>query len=169
MSKNANNYAYIDGQNLNVGIRDLGWKLDFKRFRVYLRDKYSVSRAYLFVGYIPENQDLYVALQRYGYIVKFKPVIISKDGQQKGNVDADMVLQILIDHFEKVCDHAILVTSDGDFYSVVQFLQDKKALERVLSPHYKTCSTLLKRTAREKISFMDNLRNKLEYKKKNTA
>lgn len=102
-------------------------------------------------------------------IHKFKPVLTIKDGSHKGNVDADLVLQVAIDFFEKNFDKAILVTSDGDFYSVVNFLYEKKRLEKVISPYYKTCSTLLKKTAREKIIFVNNLKRKLEYKKKNTA
>ncbi len=39
MLKQENNYAFIDGQNLNLGIKRLGWALDFKKFRVYLREK----------------------------------------------------------------------------------------------------------------------------------
>jgi len=39
----------------------------------------------------------------------------------------------------------------------------------VISPYYKTCSALLKDTAREKLVFIENLIKKLEYKKKNTA
>jgi len=34
----------------------------------------------------------------------------------------------------------------------------------VMSPYVKTCSTLLKKEAKEKVVFMDNLRKKLEYK-----
>ena len=40
------NCAFIDSQNLNLSILSLGWKLDFQRFRVYLRDKYHVQNAY---------------------------------------------------------------------------------------------------------------------------
>lgn len=169
MSKNANNYAYIDGQNLNLGIQSLGWKLDYRKFRIYLAEKYNVKICYLFLGYIPENQGLYTSLQRKGYIIKFKPIIIGLDGKHKGNIDADMVLQIIVDFYERSFAKAILITSDGDFYSVVKFLNQNKQLEKVLSPYFDSCSTLLKRTAQEKISFMNNLRAKLEYKKKNTA
>jgi hypothetical protein len=42
-----NNFAFIDSQNLNLSIRSQGWVLDFKRFRVYLKDKYSVTKAYM--------------------------------------------------------------------------------------------------------------------------
>lgn len=62
MEKQENNYAFIDSQNLNLGIQSLGWKLDYRRFRVYLKEKYKVSIAYMFIGYIPANQDLYSSL-----------------------------------------------------------------------------------------------------------
>ena len=163
------NYAYIDSQNLNLGIQSLGWKLDYGRFRIYLKEKYRIETAYLFLGYIPENQDLYSNLQKAGYILKFKPVLPNRDGSHKGNVDADLVLQATIDFYEKNFDKALIVTSDGDFYCLVKFLYQRGKLEYVMSPYKETCSTLLKKTAKEKILFMDNLRNKLEYKRKSTA
>ena len=169
MEGDIKNYAYIDSQNLNLGIRSLGWKLDYKRFRVYLREKYNVDVAYFFIGYIPENQDLYDSLQKAGYILKFKPVLPDKDGKHKGNVDADLVLQAVIDFYAKKFDQALIVTSDGDFYSLVKFLYKNNRLLHVMSPYVKTCSSLLKKTARERIVFMDNLREKLEYKSKRTA
>ncbi|HCA66966.1 MAG: hypothetical protein A2249_00745 [Candidatus Jacksonbacteria bacterium RIFOXYA2_FULL_44_7] len=166
MNKKLNNYAYIDSQNLHLGVQSLGWELDYKKFRRYLTEKYRVATAYLFIGYIPENQDLYGSLQKSGYILKFKPVLSNKDGSHKGNVDADMVLQIAIDYYEKSFDKTIIVTSDGDFYSVVKFLYDRGKLYKVISPYSKTCSSLLRNTAREKIVFINNLQKKLEHKKK---
>ena len=58
-----NNYAFIDSQNLNLSIKQQGWKLDFKRFRTYLQQKYNVTKAFLFIGYIAGNQRLYDNLQ----------------------------------------------------------------------------------------------------------
>lgn len=165
MIKFKNNYAFIDSQNLNMGIRSLGWLLDYRKFRVYLKEKYGVVRAYLFIGYIPENNDMYSSLQKSGFILKFKPVLPNKDGLKKGNVDADLVLQAIVDFFENKFDKAVIVTSDGDFYSLVKYIYDRNRLKAVISPYKKTCSTLLRKTAREKIIFIDNLRNKLEYKK----
>jgi len=169
MKKADRNHAYIDSQNLNLGVQSLGWKLDYKKFRVYLKEKYGVAIAYLFIGFIPQFQDLYASLQKDGYILKFKPVLPSKDGSHKGNVDADMVLQIAVDFYEHHFEKAVIVTSDGDFYSAVQFLYERGKLEKVISPYFKTSSTLLKATAKDKIVFINNLRRKLEYKKKNTA
>lgn len=162
------NYAFIDGQNLNLGVRELGWHLDFERFRVYLREKYRVEKAYYFIGYLEENRNLYKFLQEVGYVLVFKPIVKDSDGKAKGNVDADLVLQAMID-FPK-CDKAIIVTSDGDFYCLVNYLYNKNKLRAVLSPNSEKCSALLKKTAKEKLSFMNNLKRKLEYKKrKDTA
>ena len=167
MIKKKNNYAYIDSQNLNLGIQSLGWKLDWRKFRVYLKEKYGVSISYLFIGYLPDKQDLYSSLQKCGYVLVFKPVLPNEAGEVKGNVDADLVLQAMIDY--QNFDKAVIVSSDGDFYSLVKYLYEQGKLEKVLSPYVKTCSVLLKKSAKEKIVFMDNLRVKLEYVKKNTA
>lgn len=162
MKKQENNFAFIDGQNLNLGIQSLGWKLDFVRFRRYLAEKYSVTTAYYFIGYVPGNQPLYSNLQKMGYILVFKPTIPDGYGNIKGNIDADLVLQAILD-FPNY-DKALIVTSDGDFYSLVKHLYQKNKLLFVMSPYVKTCSTLLKKEAKEKIVFMDNLRKKLEHK-----
>jgi uncharacterized LabA/DUF88 family protein len=166
--KEGDNYAFIDSQNLNLGIKKLGWKLDYKKFRVYSQEKYKASKAYMFLGYLSENQKMYSSLQNAGYILVFKPIIISKDdGRIKGNVDAELVLQAMID-FKKY-DKAIIISSDGDFRCLVEYLYGKGKLEKVISPDLNNCSILLKKSAKERMVFMDNLREKLEYKRKSTA
>jgi len=168
MTKNIrNNFAFIDSNNVNLGVKELGWRLDFRKFRVYLKEKYQVKKAYLFIGYLPENQELYRSLQEFGYVLIFKPVMITKDGKPKGNVDAELVLQVMID-WEKY-HQAVIVSSDGDFYCLVNYLYEKNKLKRVISPNYKKCSVLLKKAAREKIDFLDNLKNKFAIKWKSTA
>lgn len=167
MKNKENNFAYIDGQNVNLGVRSIGWVLDMKRFRIYLAEKYSVSRAYIFLGFVAENQRMYNAFQEYGYDLVFKPVIDAKE--PKGNIDADLVLRAMIDFSENKFDKVIIVTSDGDFYSLVDYFYSKDKLKNVLSPCSKNCSSLLKKTAKEKLIFLDNLKEKLEYKRKSTA
>jgi len=161
MKKELNNYAFIDSQNVNLGVQELGWKLDFRKLRVYLKEKYSVKTAYLFIGYLPENKNLYRSLQKYGYLLIFKPIIRGNKGEPKGNIDADLVLQSMIDYNEYY--KAIIITSDGDFYSLVEYLHKNEKLEIVLSPNKNNCSALLQKAAEEKIWFMDNIRKKLEY------
>lgn len=161
----SNNFAFIDGQNIHLGINSLGWKLDWKSFRLHLQRHYNVSRAYIFIGFLQENQSLYRSLQSYGYILIFKQVMYRLGNKPKGNVDAELVLQAMIDY--NLYDRAVIVTSDGDFACLVQYLYEQKKLERVLSTETHACSALLKKAAREKIGFLVEIREKLEYKTKN--
>jgi uncharacterized LabA/DUF88 family protein len=101
MRKTDTIYAFIDSQNLNLGVKDCGWELDFARFLIYLDDKYQVGKAFLFIGYVSGNEALYTYLQRAGYIVIFKPTLeYKKDGviQTKGNIDAELVLHTMIEY-----------------------------------------------------------------------
>lgn len=152
-------YAFIDGQNLYQGVAEQGWKLDYARFRVYLKDKYKVTKAYLFIGYIPQNQDLYTELQEAGYLLKFKPVLHLGQNLKQGNVDADLVLNVM--RYYKEYSGAVIITGDGDFDTTVKYLKKKGKLTVVLSPDSEKCSALLKIAAQDKIDFIDNLKNKV--------
>ncbi len=164
MLKKENNFAFIDSQNVNLAIRNQGWVLDFARFRVYLEDKYSVTKAFLFIGYIEGNNDLYISLQEAGFICIFKPTLQYKDGTTKGNCDAELVLQAMIEYNNY--DKAIIASGDGDFYCLIKYLGDNKKLETVLVPNIRKYSALLKKFAKKDIAFMNDLRNKLEHKKR---
>lgn len=156
------NYAFIDSQNLNLSILEQGWKLDYKRFRKYLEDKYSVVKAFLFIGFIPTQQVLYTSLQQYGYILVFKPTLELKDGKVKGNVDAELVLHAMIEwnNYNK----AVLVTGDGDFHCLIEYLKHRNKLEKLLVPNSGKYSALLKKFAGE-MAFINFLKGKLEYRR----
>lgn len=164
MKKRENNYAFIDSQNVHLGIRELGWKLDWKRFRIYLKEKYGVKVAYMFIGHVEENQELYRSLQKSGYILIFKEVLKNKEGVIKGNCDAELVLQAMIDYEEY--EKAVIVSGDGDFACLVRHLKSKHKLNKVLVPNMGKYSALLKKAAAgEHLDFMNNLKFKLIYKK----
>ena len=162
MRNKSNNFAYIDGANLHRGIESSGWKLDYRRFRVWLAEKYDVKKAYIFIGLIPRYSDLYKYLQECGYTLVFKEVVYDDSGKPKGNCDADLVLQAVCDVYEKMCDKMIIVTSDGDYAGLVKFLLNKQKLSVVLSPRNKDkCSVLLKRTG-AKIAYINDQRSHLK-------
>jgi len=155
-------YAFIDSQNLNLAIRDCGWRLDFKKFYVYLKDKYKINKAFLFIGYVKENELLYRFLRKSGYKVILKPTLeYKKDGNTitKGNVDAELVLHAMIQYsyYEK----AIIVSGDGDFHCLIEYLEVKEKLLYLLIPNPKRYSALFRRF-RKYFTYINNLRNKLE-------
>lgn len=134
-------YAFIDSQNLNLGTsKDIykgkqriyqGWKLDFKKFRQYLSDKFRVQKALLFIGYIKQNEKLYKRLRSFGYRLVFKPTIKDSFGKAKGNVDAELVLHaaaVEYPHYDK----AVIVSGDGDFHCLVEYLVKKRKFGRLI-------------------------------------
>jgi len=161
MHKPLTNYAFIDGNNLHRGISNLGWKLDYKKFRVFLEEKFAVKKAYYFIGYVDKYSLLYKTLQEYGYTLIFKPTFPDDEGEVKGNCDAELVLQSMIDL--KEYEQAVIVSGDGDFYCLVKYLESAGKLAQVISPEHKKSSRLLKRAAPTKMLFVEHHKHRLQY------
>jgi len=161
MNKSLSNYAFFDSQNLNLSIREQGWRLDFQKYRSYLARKYNITRAFIFIGLVFKNQSLYTRLQKDGYIVIFKPNLQLPDGSVKGNVDAELVLHTMIkyDNYDK----ALIVSGDGEFYCLVDYLINKEKLLKLMIPNKEKFSSLFRKRM-PNIVFMNNLRKMLEYK-----
>ncbi len=159
-------YAFIDSQNLNLGIRSQGWNLDWRTFRQYLRNKYGVAKAYLFIGQVAGNESLYAFLQESGYILIFKPTLYHRERDEaviKGNVDAELVLHTMIQY--KNFTRAIIVTGDGDFHCLIEYLEKKAKLLKILAPTSHYSSLLRKFNRKNYVVRIDLLRGSLEQKK----
>lgn len=161
MARKSTTFAFIDSQNLNLGVRSLGWRLDYRKFRRYLTTKYGVTKAFLFIGLVPANRSLYVSLQKMGYILIFKPTMPQPDGSYKGNVDAELVLNAV--DTQSNYSSAIIVSGDGDFYCLHEYLENKSKLLRIMVPN-KHFSGLL-RKFNHRIVRIDMLKQSLEIKK----
>ena len=165
-------YAFIDSQNLNLGTsKDIyrgkqlvygGWRLDFKKFRIYLSDKYRAERAFLFIGYIKQNELLYKKLKSYGYTLVYKPTVKDNFGKAKGNIDAELVLHASAIEYANY-DQAVVVSGDGDFYCLHKFLLKKGKLRAIIIPNRKSESSLL-REFQEYKHFLVRDREKVEGK-----
>lgn len=152
-------YAFIDSQNLNVSVQKFGWKMDWHKFRKFLESEFGVTKAFMFIGYVPEFEDMYVQLHETGYAIVLKPtydmtrprpdVIAAPDGVPdkekaepeekkpvKGNIDAELVLWAVKEM--KNYDKAVIVSGDGDFYCLVEYLDEQGKLLKLLAPtsHY---------------------------------
>jgi uncharacterized LabA/DUF88 family protein len=175
-AKKAQAYAFIDSQNLNLGIQRMGWKMDWRKFRQYLADEHGVTQAYMFIGYMSENENLYEYMHELGYLVVLKPTVdISnqhddndkepkKDNPDnkpiiKGNVDAELVLYAMkeMPNYEK----AVIVSGDGDFFSLAEYLEQQGRLANILTPNWQYSSLL--KVFEPKIIRLDQLRRQLAY------
>ena len=157
--------AYIDASNLKFGVKQNEWNLDYNSFRSWLRDKFGVSKAILFLGLLPDKTEYYNYLQNIGYVLSFKPTIINSEGKAKGNVDGELILTIASDYYEEKIEQVILVSGEGDYHCIVQFLKNKSIPVKIISPNKKYLSYLLRR-CNVPIVILDDFKTKLGIKKK---
>jgi uncharacterized LabA/DUF88 family protein len=181
-AKNEKTYAFIDSQNLNLGVKNdvinakgkviyRGKQLDYRKFRHYLREKYNVSQAYIFIGMVPTNNSLYTYLQRCGFTLVFKTISTYMDerGQTitKGNVDTDIVLWS-VGKLEKEYDAAVFVSGDGDFLSLYEYMDELGKLKKIIVPNRMRYSKLLN-SFRDRLAFVGDvpkLLNEIQTNKK---
>ncbi|MCJ7791292.1 MAG: NYN domain-containing protein [Dehalococcoidia bacterium] len=167
------NYAFIDGQNfykslqaLEKEVEALEVELDLNEFRVYLTEKHAVKVAYYFIGYIPKCKSLYDQLGRQGYELIFKEVATHED-EIKGNVDVNLTLQSMVDYNNYA--KAVIITSDGDYACLVEYLHDKGKLECLIACSRGGCSYLLRKLHDKiRIFYLDDIVRDL-YKRKETS
>jgi uncharacterized LabA/DUF88 family protein len=178
-------YAFIDSQNLNLGTQRMGWKLDWRKFRQFLKDEHGVTHAYMFIGYMADNESLYEYMHELGFLIVLKPTVDvsahNKDGKEaeakgetpakdkeaeekekptiKGNVDAELVLYAMkeLPNYEQ----AIIVSGDGDFFSLAEYLEEQGKLAHVMTPNWQYSSLL--KVFEPKIIRLDQLRRQLAY------
>ncbi len=94
--------VYIDSQNIHKWIQDYhGWIIDWRRFFIYLKDKYLVDEIKIFFWFLKEQRWLYKKLKKIWYKICFKDTLILPDGSIKWNVDIDIVIFSLKDYYEK--------------------------------------------------------------------
>ena len=168
-----NNLAFIDGQNLYMGTSksEPCWSIDLARFRVYLAQKYSVSTAYYYLGFVQERdniEQLYEMIQSAGFILVFRQHNAAMLGKKKGNVDTDIVFSIMKRLYKKEdFNKIVLVSGDGDYKMLVDFLVEENRLKKILFPNKKFASSLYKKLGREYFDYLegDDVKKKIEHKK----
>ncbi len=143
-----NNIAYIDGQNLHLGTtkREPTWQVDLRKFRVYLGEKYNVVKAYYYLGHIQEGahfEKLYEEIQLAGFVLVFRQHTEAMISIKKGNVDSDIIFSIMKRVYKQEdFDKVVLVSGDGDYKMLVDFLVEENKFEKVLFPKQRYASSL---------------------------
>ncbi len=145
---------YIDGNNLYRAAKTLGFDIDYGIFGVWLRQKYNASVIFLFIGFLPKRIKFYEYLRENGYILIFKEIIFYEE-TIKGNCDAELVLKLVSDFYTKSFNSCVLITGDGDFGCLVEFLKNNAADIHLIAPNKKRCSVLLKNKY-VKMTFLNN-------------
>jgi uncharacterized LabA/DUF88 family protein len=160
MKSSENNIAFIDGQNLHLGTTKYGWRVDLAKLRIYLKEKYNISEAHYFLGYLEEDNDtLYKEIQRAGFIVSFKDHHKLAKSSKKGNVDTDIVFEVMKSVIENTSfNKIVLVSGDGDYNKMVKYLVTKNKFKKILFPNKKFASSLYKDLGSEFFDYLENLK-----------
>ena len=145
------------------------WHIDLTRFRIYLEQKYKVNKAYYFLGFVQnENHELYEEIQNAGFVLLFREHNPAMVGKKKGNVDSDIIFNIMKklykrEDFSKV----VLVSGDGDYKLLVDFLIEENKFEKILFPNKKFASSLYKKIGSQYFDTLDTvgIRSKIQVKK----
>lgn len=161
------NIAYIDGQNLNLATTkaDVPWKVDFSRFRSYLRKRYDVETAFYFMGvHNPKYEGMYNMLRKSGFDVVFREHSKNLKSDKGGNVDSDVVFSMMRDMHEDENPRLILVSGDGDYIKTVRYLVANDRMEKVLFPSHWNASSLYKEIPTRCKAYLDDsvVRRKIE-------
>lgn len=159
MKTEQSNVAYIDGQNLYMATSKVSpkWDIDFVKFRRYLREKYHVETAYYFLGYVvDEFEALYTRVQEAGFILIFREHNSKMLSQKKGNVDGDIIFHVMKRLYQKeISGRIVLVSNDGDYRQMVDFLIAEHKLCKILHPSKKYASSLYKKLGSEYYDYLD--------------
>jgi uncharacterized LabA/DUF88 family protein len=171
------NIAYIDGQNLHMGTAASSprWSVDLMRFRIYLKQKFNVEHAYYYLGYVREGlsiERLYESIQQAGFILVFREHNSAMLGKKKGNVDADIIFSIMKRlYLKEKFDKVVLVSGDGDYKMLVDFLIEQDKFEKILFPNRRYRSSLYKSLLNYHFVYLDDVdvKRKIGYKKRKGA
>lgn len=169
-----NNIAYVDGQNLYMGTAKSNpkWHIDLARFRIYLAEKYKVVDAYYYLGFVQTGEEydkLYEKIQKAGFILVFREHNSAMLGAKKGNVDSDIIFNAMKRMYQKeLFDKIVLVSGDGDYKMLVDFLIKEKRFEKILFPNKRYASSLYKSISRQYFAYLSDeaVKKKISPKKK---
>jgi uncharacterized LabA/DUF88 family protein len=158
------NCAFIDGQNLHMGTTRDGWKVDFNKLRIYLKENYLVEEAYYFLGFMSEKTDgLHKNLSNAGFNVVLKEHYSNLISKKKGNVDSDIIFEIMKKLIEeKDLGEIVIISGDGDYKKLVDYLIQKSKFRKILFPN-KTSSSLYKKLGSEYFDYIVSFKSKVEY------
>ncbi|OGG58590.1 hypothetical protein A2765_02615 [Candidatus Kaiserbacteria bacterium RIFCSPHIGHO2_01_FULL_56_24] len=168
------NIAYIDGQNLYMGTAKSEpiWRVDLARFRVYLQQKYNVEKAFYYLGYVQDDkraEELYEEIQSAGFILVFRQHTSVMLGKKKGNVDSDIIFSVMRRLYKKEdFDKVVLVSGDGDYKPLADFLIEENRFAKILFPNKKYASSLYKGIGAPYFAYLSDadVRAKIEKKKR---
>jgi len=152
----------------------MSWNMDYKKFRIYLKDKYKIEKAYYFLWFKEKENWLYENLQEAWFILIFNLKPEHLKSEKKWNIDVNLTfhaMKKLVDEKDDF-DNIVLISWDWDYKAVVDYFIEKKKFLKVIVPNKKFASSLYRHKKHldpKYFTILDNewIRLKIWYRRKN--
>src|SRR3989338_5458620 len=118
--------VFVDVQNMYYSAKNLyGRRVNFSQILSTAASSRQLIRAiaYVIKASMPEEQSFFDALEKAGFEVKSKEVQIFPGGVKKGDWDVGIALDMI--RLAPRLDVLILVSGDGDYVPLVEYLQNQ--------------------------------------------
>jgi len=134
--------VFVDVANMYYSAKNLydGAKVNFGQVlaRAVSGRQLVRAMAYVIRAEVGEEQAFYEALEKQGYEVRAKDLQVFPGGAKKGDWDVGMSIDAI--RAADKLDTIVLVTGDGDFVSLVDYLQNNKGCRVEVIAFRRTCS-----------------------------
>jgi uncharacterized LabA/DUF88 family protein len=118
---------FIDTQNIYHSSKNLfGAKVDFKKLVDFIVGERQLVQTIAYViktEYSPKEIDFFEALVSQGIKLRIKELQVYPDGTKKADWDVGIAVDVI--RFSNLVDVVVLVSGDGDFSHLVEYLQQQ--------------------------------------------
>lgn len=129
-------YVYIDGNNFKCATHRLNMIVNYQTLKSYFVAHYGKVKVNFYDGVCSSSRDkqncFHSHLRHLGYNVVTLPKKIHQDGTGKTCGD-DILMAINILEQVKSGDHLILISGDGDFFPVIEKIQERQVKVTAIS------------------------------------
>lgn len=126
--------VFVDVQNMYYSAKNIHQsKVNFgKILETAVADRKLIrALAYVIKAEAPEEQSFFEALDKQGFEVKYKELQVFAGGAKKGDWDVGLAIDAV--KLASRIDVAVLVSGDGDYVPLVQYLQSHGLIVEVLA------------------------------------
>lgn len=108
---------------------------------------------------------MYDKIQEAGFVLKFREHNSAMLAKKKGNVDSDIIFAIMKRLYNKEeFDKVILVSGDGDYRMLVDFLIEESKFKKILFTNREFASSLYKKITRVYYDYLVNIKHRIQLK-----
>lgn len=148
-----NTIIYIDAANILLSAHVLGLEVQMPLLVKHLQDTYRGCTIVYFTGNFSRLTELFQHLEQ-AHVEIVRKEVYKEDAHTKANCDVEIAHRITHDVLLHPPEQIVLLSGDGDFACMLDFMQQKGIRCKVIATDPKSCSRMLKRRLFARISYL---------------